>query len=254
MYGGDEIILSGSHKKFKAEVYYDLVDADEMEVSKILSDISSMVEPFAFEFSGIDTKAIDKFVDFDGDGVEDIADYIQKNGSAWKKWAKETLPEPKLIHAADSYLFNKLLKEAGIKFKVDGKAKTKPKKEEASDVIAFVGKYKKWISIKKLGLDNVKDYEVSGILSGINHSIVNKSFEFAGSEMDDAKVQAITKGKRKSYGNAALCLSELGSENPYTVCKVLEGIGFRPYASTFMLTEAYPDIKPPKVRGRKPKG
>ncbi|MFH1684958.1 MAG: DUF2666 family protein [Candidatus Micrarchaeota archaeon] len=253
MYGGDEIILCGEHKKFKAGLHYDLSDTDEKEVSRILGDVSSTVEPLAFEFSGIDTKAIDKFVEFDGKDVEAVAEYIQKNGSAWKKWAKEVLPNPKLIHAADSYLFNKLLSEAGIKFKVDGNAKTKPDNEEIGDVIAFVGRYKTWISIKKLGMDNVKDYEVSGILSGINHSVVNKSFEFDGSDMDDAKVQEITKGKRKSYGNAALCLRELGSADHYTICKVLEGIGFRPYASPFMLTEAYPDIKPPKVKGRKPK-
>ncbi len=256
MFGGEEIIFTGAYKGLNLGIKYDVSGKDEKEVSAVLTDISNNIEPHAFALSGIDVKAIDGFVDFKGKGISGVCDYLNNKSSEWNKWAKANVERKELMPVAESYLFNKLLHEAGIAFKTDGKSPIKPEKEEIGDVIAFVGRYKSWMAIKKLGLDNVKDYEVSGILAGINFTVVNKGFDFAGIEKDDDKVKAITKGKRKSYKNAIMCLEDVKSEgeNPYLVAKVLEAINYRPYASSHMLTSAYPDIKPPKVKGRKPKG
>jgi hypothetical protein len=133
-------------------------------------------------------------------------------------------------------------------------------KDELGDHISFIGKYKQWIAIKKLGLESVQDYEVSAVLASANHTMINKSFDFADLKKNDAVVDSICKGKRKSYGNVAQALKDLTpklsgtSDDAYVVCKVLETLGFKPYASPDMLTAAHPDIKPPKVKGRKPKG
>ena len=57
----------------------------------------------------------------------------------------------------------------------------KPNEEKAEDQIAFIGAYNNWFAAKKLSMDSkIQDYEVSAILCGINHTIVNKSFDFAG--------------------------------------------------------------------------
>jgi hypothetical protein len=99
---------------------------------------------------------------------------------------------------------------------------------------------------------------VSGILCAINHTAVNKGFDFAGSKANVSMV--IEAPKRKSFGSLAQSLRELegrlsGSpDDAYSVCMRLDKAGFKPYASPEMLTEAHPDIKAPKTRGRKPKG
>lgn len=256
MIGGEEIVFTGAYKGLDLGVKYDVSGKDEKEVSTVLADISEKIEPQAFALSGIDVKSIDGFVDFKGKGISGICDYLTNKSTEWNRWAKANIPKKELMPVAESYLFNKLLREAGVAFKPNGGSSIKPVSEEKGDVIAFIGRYKSWMAIKKLGLDNVKDYEVSGILAGINFTLVNKGFDFSGVEKNEDKVNAITKGKRKSYGNAIMCLEDVKSEgeNPYLVSKVLEALNYRPYASSHMLTSAYPDIKPPKVRGRKPKG
>ena len=254
MLGEDEVVFSGKYKDFRLGVRYDVSQKDEKEVASILGHISSRIEPYAYSFSGIDTKAIEGFIRMDGKGIAAVADYLDNNSSEWNKWIKGTLKEPKLMPAANSYLFNRLLDKAGVSFKVNTPPTITPENEDTSDVIAFIAKYKDWVAIKKLGLEKVKDYEVSGILGGVNYTAVNKAFDFADMEKNDDRVQSVIKGKRKSLGNAVLCLKELEGSDPYVVCKVLEELGFRPYASSHMLVDAHPDVKPPKVRGRKPKG
>ena len=248
MYGSDEIVFTGRYKDFGLGVHYDLAKASEKDVAGILSEISEKIEPFAYSFSGIGTKAIEEQVKVEGTGIQAAVKAIEQ--SDFSKWSKEKYPK-EMRPIAESYYFNRLMAKAGLKIKPDAQTSIKPTKEEFGNMIAFVGKYKDWMAIKKLGLEKAKDYEISGILSGINFTLVNKSFSFAGMENE---VSGITKGKRKSYGAVVECLGKIENPSPYVVCKVLEELGFRPYASSHMLTEAYPDIKPPKVKGRKPKG
>lgn len=252
MFGGDEIIFAGAYKDLKLGVRFDLSGKSPADVAGILAYISAEIEPYAFRLSGIDTKQIESFAKPKGRGIPAVCDFINANSSEWNSLLKQMLKEPKLKAAADSYLFNRLLTNAGVAFKTPAK-EAKGEKEEITDQIAFIGRYKDWVSIKKLGMEKAKDYEVSGILAGINFSIVNKAFDFAGIEKDDAKVKAAARGKRKALSNASEALREVDGSNAYVVCKVLEELGYRPYASSHMLTDAYPDIKPPKVRGRKPK-
>ncbi len=262
MIGGDEMIFSGSYKDFKLGIRFDLAGKQPVDVAHALAHISSEIEPHAFRFSGIDTKSVDDFVTIKGKGISSVCNFLESNSSQWTKMIKKNLSEsdPKLLPVAESYFFNRMLEKAGVPFKASPESSLEPENEEIGDHIAFIGKYKDWMAIKKLGLEDVKDYEVSGMLSGINHTVVNKAFDFAGVKKDDATVESIAKGKRKSYGNVLLGLQQLepklsgGPDDAYLVCKVLETLGYRPYASPGMLTDAHPDIKPPKVRGRKPKG
>ncbi|HSB46400.1 MAG TPA: DUF2666 family protein [Candidatus Bilamarchaeum sp.] len=255
MHGKDEIIFSGEYKDFRFGVRFDVQGRTEAEVASVLGYISQKIEPHAFKFSGIDTKAIDAFASPAGKGISSVIAFLDANGPAGMKAALEkSLPKPELMPAAESYFFNRLLTKAGVEFKPKAETSLAPEEEKPDDFIGFMGKFGNWIAVKKLSLEKVQDYEVSGILAGINHTLVNKAFGFAG--LQDGSAGAL-KGSRKSYNNLSASLKGLkdgGPADAMTVCRVFEGIGYRPYASPEMLTSAYPDIKPPKVKGRKPKG
>ena len=259
--GEDELIFSGKYKDFELSVRFDLSKCNELEVSSAFGYVSQKIEPYSYKFSGIDTSKIDSFAKISGKGLAAVSDFLEKNSQASiKAFLLGCVKNPDLLVAAESYLFNRLLTLAGVMYGGFSSNKSSPQKEELSDHFSFIGKYKQWVAIKKLGLESVADYEVSAMLASANHTLINKSFDFAGIKKDDSIVDSICKGKRKSYGNLAAALKELstklsGSNNDsYIVCKVFETLGFKPYASPDMLSAAHPDIKPPKVKGRKPKG
>jgi len=249
MTGNDEIIFTGEYKGFRLGAHFDLTGKEPKDVAAVLAYISETIEPFAFKFSGIDTAAVEKLATVDGKGIPAIVKLLEgKTPTALRGALLNAVPDPKLYSAADAYFVNRLLYNAGIQFKASAPLTIKPSEEEIADFIGFVGKYGPWVAIKKRGMEKVQDYEVSGILAGINHTVVNKAFDFAGMVKSvDAAV------KRKSFGNLAECLRGLEGKDAYAVCKSLEAIGYKPYASPEMLTDAHPDIKPPKVKGRKPK-
>jgi len=256
----DEIIFSGAYKDFKMGLKFDLGTAQPNDVAFALGYVSSGIEPWAFRFSGMDTEKIAKFAEPQGNGLAAIVAFLEATPPAViKENLLKAIPRPELMAAAESYLINQLFRKAGVPFTVSGiQSPLQPEKEEAGDVIAFIGKYKEWVAVKKLSLEKVQDYEVSGILCSINHTVVNKAFDFSGWKTDAGQVPETS--KRKSFGSLVQSLrglqGNLGGrpDDAYRICKTLEGVGFKPYASPEMLTEAYPDIKPPKVRGRKPKG
>ena len=258
MTGKEEIIFTGEYKDFRLGIKYDLSGKGSSDVVAALSYVSGKIEPHAFAFSGIDMKAVEKFAEPKGKGLSSVISFLDSGSPGTIKEAiGKNLAKPGLMSAAESYLVNRLLTKAGVEFKPKAESAVAPVDEKPEDFIGFMGKYGNWMSVKKLGLENVQDYEVSGILSGINHTVVNKGFDFAGLKDDSASV---LKGKRKSFGNLTEALKELegklsgGPSDAMTISRVMEGMGYRPYASPEMLSGAYPDIKPPKVKGRKPKG
>ncbi len=255
MEGGDEIIFTGAYKDFSLGVKFDLSGKGPAEAAAALAYISAKIEPHAFRFSGIDVGAIEKLAAPKGLGVGGVTAFLENiPPSELRAKLLEAVPKPELYPAAESYLVNQLLTKAGVPFKI-APSYLKPTEEKIEDFIGFVGKYNQWISIKKLGLENVQDYEVSGILSGINYTAVNKAFDLAGVKTDVSQVPEVP--KRKSFGNLGQSLHELegrlggSTDDAYSICKRLEKLGYKPYASPDMLTQAYPDIKPPKVKGRR---
>ena len=243
--GDDEIVILGEYKQFKCGEHYNLKNASTSDGIAVLMKISDSIEWYAYEFSGIDKKKIDAFVNVDA-GLKSVCVFLK----SFKRDALLPAAQNKntMLPIAESYLVNQLLTKAGVLFKPLASTSLKPTAETIGSQIAFVGKYQNWLAIKKLSIDSkTQDWEVAGILSGINHTIVNKAFEFAGASGD-------TGSGRKSFGNLAAALEKVDEKNAYLVCKTCEGFGYKPYASPEMLMAAYPDIKAPKVKGRKPKG
>jgi len=266
MEGEDEIILCGAYKDFRKELRYGLASADEMEVAHILGAVCDEVEPFAFKFSEINVEGIRAYAKPSGTGISAVVDFLKSHPqSQIKEKLKSYCPVPQLLSAAECCFFNFLMAATKVSFRMGdsiAKPATIPSKEAAEDQIAFIGKYKNWITVKKLGLDKaMEDWEVSAVLCSISHSAVNKAFDFSGVEKNDVLVSKAASGKRKSYGNLVealgIMIPELKGDrlaDAFVICKVFETIGYKPYASPEMLTAAHPDVKPPKVKGRKPKG
>ncbi|MFH1393592.1 MAG: DUF2666 family protein [Candidatus Micrarchaeota archaeon] len=261
MIGGDEVIFCGAYKGFKLGVRYDVSGSSEKDVACLLSGLSGKLEPAAYQFSDIDTKKIDAFANPSGKGLEAVLSFLQKNPqSAIKKELLSACPDANLLPAAESFLFNRLLTKAGVAFKPPGVSSLKAESEDSDDQIMFVGRFGKWMAVKKLSLEKVEDWEVSAILSGINNTILIKAFDFSGAQKNDKLVSELI-GGRKSFGNLLAALEKLKGrlsgnelEDAYVVNKLFTELGYHPYASLFMLVKAHPDVKPKKPKGRAPKG
>lgn len=260
----EEIILSGKYKDLALEDHFILDNAGEEDILYILSYLSEKIDPFAYEFSGIETKKIDAYINslLKGEGLASAANVLSglKPTELKENLLKAAKNDKKFLPIAESYFIHSLLNKAKVLFKFSPKmfkSNLSPKKEPQEERIAFLANYKGWLVVKKLKLEKVQDYEISGILSSINFTIVNKMFDFS-KVNDEAAVDKLVSGKRKSISALAEALKEINEseekKKSYLICKVCEKLGFTPYSSPHMLVNAYPDIKPPKVKGRQPKG
>ena len=137
--------------------------------------------------------------------------------------------------------------------------------------IIFTARYKTWMSIKKLSIDEkTTPQEVSGILASIEATMSKKSYEFTGinQSMIEAMAEKLAAGKRKSFPSLSEIFTKLKptemkaelltacptpahlpiAEN-YLVKCVLDKIGFRTNLDLETLSGTYPEIKAVKPRG-----
>jgi len=262
MIGSDEMILTGRYKGFSASLRYDLQGKAPEQVAFAIRQVIDLVEPQSYAFSGIDTAKIDAFVGSPGRGAEAAHAFLCENSPGSISSAlSEAMEDPLLKSAGESYLLNRLLSSCSLPSKPASDESLPSGKEEIGDMIAFIAKYQGWVTIKKLGVEGAKDYEVCAILAGVNHSLIRKGFELLGASKGAMAGERIAKGKRRSWGNLRDCRAEAGkamggerNEDAAMLVKMCETLGFMPYATPAMLTAAHDDIKPPKTRGRKPKG
>ncbi len=89
------------------------------------------------------------------------------------------------------------------------------------DEITFAAKYKEWISIKKMSIDEkTSEPEVVHMLAGVCDTLSRKAFEFT--RIDLAKIDEyaarVTTGKRKGFGSLA---EVFGSIKPAEAKEVL---------------------------------
>jgi hypothetical protein len=259
----DEVIFSGKYRDWEYNVRFDLSKASEADVAYALSYICEGIECRAFCHSGIICKMVEDEVP-EGNGLDELTKYLDsRKPGQWKEFLLKVAGKEELIPVAEA----KLICEVQKKFKVPAKIRTsmlkstlKPGKPEPfEDQIAFVGRYRDWAAIKKLGLDEkTQDYEVSGILGSINSTMVKKAFFFL---HPDPGIEAIaanaTKGKRKSFANLTDAFRQISSamngesvHDAYLLKCVYENLGFAPYANVDILVPAHPDLKVAKPRGR----
>ena len=241
----EEIILAGEYKNFKSDKLFQMNAASNEDVAAILAQLSDFIEPFVYQFSGIDTKKIDSMIT-SGKGMQSIINFLKSFKRDMLLPAAQN--KSTMLPIAESYLLNQLFKKAEVAFKPASVTSIKSETEKPEGQIAFIGNCKDWFAAKKLGINaKTQDWEVAGILSGINYTLVNKAFDFASLKGD-------VKSGRKSLGNLVDALSQINENDAYAVCKTCEGFGYFVYSAPQILVDEYPDIKPPKVKGRKPKG
>jgi hypothetical protein len=143
------------------------------------------------------------------------------------------------------------------------------------DEIAFSAKYKEWISVKKMDIDEkTAAPEVVHMLSNIDDSVSRKAFELSG--IDRGKIDTyaleLIKGKRKGYSNLSEIFGSIkqnevrerlisaSSEQllpiaeAYFMRSLLKSLGYDLEISGEMLSKIYPELKLPKPKGRFGKG
>ena len=139
------------------------------------------------------------------------------------------------------------------------------------DEIAFSAKYKEWISIKKMDIDEkTTPPEVVHMLSNLRESISRKAFELSG--IDKGKIDdyalGLIKGKRKGYSTLSeifgvmkqkevreVLLSASSEQllpiaETYFMKKLLTSLGYEVDISGEMMSKMYPELKLPKPKGR----
>ena len=137
--------------------------------------------------------------------------------------------------------------------------------------IVFTARYRSWMVIKKLSIDErTTPQEVSAALASMEATISRKSYEFTGinREIVEAVALKLSAGKRKSYVSLAEALSAMKpaalkeqllpacptpahlpiAEN-YMVKCLLDNLGFKTNLDTETLSGTFPEIKVTKPRG-----
>lgn len=137
------------------------------------------------------------------------------------------------------------------------------------DEIVFSAKYKGWISIKKMEVDErTTTPEVVHMLSGIGESVSRKAFELSGIDRGkiDEYVEKLVKGKRKGFSTLSEIFGGLrGNEvrelllsasdekllpvaEAYFMRKLLNSLGYDLEVGVEMMSKIYPELKLPKGR------
>ncbi len=263
MEGEDELVLVGSYKDMSLGFRFDLSKAIQSDLVFALGFLNSKIEPFAYKFAPLDVSKIEKFIVLKDSGLGAISNFLASNSpSAIKSVLESSANGNKdLLPIAESCFLSLLFKKAKVPFLPyeHFSSSLKSQSVKNDDFIGFVGKSGSWVAIKKLGLENAKEYEISAILCGINHTIISKTFDLLKTPKSTSVATESSKGKRKTYAFLAETLNSISSSNltgsdlSCALYQALELLGFTAYATPGLLTKAYPDIKPPKVKGRKPK-
>jgi hypothetical protein len=144
------------------------------------------------------------------------------------------------------------------------------------DSIEFLARYKDWVSVKKISIDEgTRPEEIALHLASIRQSLDRKSFEILGIDIKgiDDYASSITKDMRKSYSSLAQVIQKLGTNDAKEVVKnackgkdelaviaetylfrrVVQDLKFDFDVNPELLQSAYPSLKIPKPMGRKPK-
>jgi hypothetical protein len=144
------------------------------------------------------------------------------------------------------------------------------------DSIEFLARYKNWLAVKKIHIDEkTAPEEIVLQLSSIRQSVDKKSFELLGIDLAklDAYAAQLVSGKRKSYGSLAETIQKLGATDAkeavkeatggrdeltdiastYLFRKTVQNLAFDFDVNAEMLQKAFPGLKVPKPPGRKPK-
>jgi hypothetical protein len=259
----EELKMEVSLPELKEGIAFDFSSASEKDAAYAISYCSERIDALTFAYSGIEVQALDKALSkYSGKGPKEAGATILSAKSLREVFKDAVNDKNTLLPVAECYFFSKFPGRFGFSPKINPgmfPSTIKPKSFAPGSRISLVSKYKDWVAIKKLFLEpNMHKWEIAGILAGINETLVKKAFDFAGLDKIklDAKAAALTKGKKKSYsaiGEALQGIDGSPAEAAYLYNSILSTLEILPYANRAMLSKEYPEIKGPRMRGRKPK-
>jgi hypothetical protein len=147
--------------------------------------------------------------------------------------------------------------------------------DEPEEYVDFMAKYKDWIAIRRIGIrPGTKPEEIAFHLAGVRALADTKAYVILGINTStlDSFAESITQGMRKSYTSLTTALSRMGTPEQkkaveeacpnreltplaeiYLLDKVITNVGFDIGISQLAMSRIFPDLKPPKAPGRKPK-
>lgn len=260
----EELKMEVSLPELKEGFAFDLSSASEKDVAYAAAYCSDKIDALAFAYSGIETQVLGRELSkWSGNGPKDAGAALLRAKSLRGALKDSIDGKPALLPAAECYFFSKFPERFGFSPKpAPGiiQSALRPKSFSPGTRISLIAKFGEWVAIKKLFIEpGMERWEIAGILAGINETLVKKAFDFSGlgkAELD-AKAAVLITGKRKSYqsmGEAIRGIEGPPSETAYLYNSILSTFGILPYANRSMLSKQYPEIKGPKMRGRKPKG
>jgi hypothetical protein len=274
-----------------------------VEVSRFLAEIRRSLDVRAFAFFEIDFDVLNSAASgivAGTKGLGALANAYKKVSAGEGKGAVEKAVKGNELMKpfANAYLFRRVLDELGIDYSLDpdkkevfgncgddAKEANPPRyisskmhlegSKTPSNVISFLAKYGKWISIKKMNVRNdTKPEEIAAQLASILLTVDKKMFEYTGIDMNllDAYVASLGK-MRKSAANLEKLVNILDSEEAKAKIKNASrnGSGLEEVSRIYLfrqllgamklnfdlnadeLTSVYPNLKIPMPPGRKPK-
>jgi hypothetical protein len=256
----DEILFAIKSKEWTFGKKASFAQGDEKRLALFLSSLEYEISEKGFFFCGIDARKIAAYAKSACAGKKGFSGLASvfsgiKPGEHKAKLGEAC--EEKCVPLADAYFLKKACEETGCPLNFAGKADAREERP-AEDEAVFVGKHGEWFAVKKMSIDaTTKRHEIAGILATIDATVRRKMFDFAGigKEAVEARAAALTKGKRKAYGNLAEALAGVkegefkAEEASYLLDRILSNLGFAAWPSTETLSEVYPDLKFAKPRG-----
>ncbi len=258
------------------------------EVAHELAAVREAVDKRAFVILGIDTKALDLYSEklskqAAKNDYKSLAIIYKALGSAEpnveiEKAAKNS---DQLKPFAKVYLLRAAAKRLGLNWYVPADNKILESKSKANKTgtppyagVAFMAKYKDWISIKKLSIDKeTKPEEVAVHLTSIRMATDRKLPQILGINTEELDLYAndSTNNMRKSVANLEKIVDILCSDNTkktiskaipsdsvrgiaviYLFGKMLQNIKMDLDVSSDTLVNMFPGLKIPKPKGRIP--
>ncbi len=289
MAGTDSIEFFANYDGWIESRNMDITDSTKpSEIAHELATIREAVDKRAFDILGVDTKAIESYAEkfsksFPRNDYKALPVVYKSLGSAEavSEILKASKNREELKPFAKVYLLRTTVKKLGLYWYVptDIKAlesKAKPQKSGNAPYsgIAFMAKYKEWISIKKLSIDKeTKPEEVAAHLSTIRMTTDRKLPQILGINTEDLDAYAAdsTNNMRKSVANiekivGILCSDEtkkrISSSIPsesvrsiaviYLSSRMFQNIKVDFEVSPDTLMDMFPGLKIPKPKGRMP--
>ncbi len=258
------------------------------EIAHELASVRSLVSDKAFEVLGIDTKTLDAYAkkfasSFAKNDYKSLAAAYKALGSADadSNITKAAKNSDQLKPFAKVYLLRAAAKRLGLNWYVPADNKILESKSKANKTgtppyagVAFMAKYKDWISIKKLSIDKeTKPEEVAAHLTSIRMATDRKLPQILGINTEELDLYAndSTNNMRKSVANLEKIVDILCSDNTkktvskaipsdsvrgiaviYLFGKMLQNIKMDLDVSSDTLVSMFPGLKIPKPKGRMP--